>query len=95
MYGYGWRRWAQWPGYAEVPAGYRYIGPCRCGWGPHAFFVDPSGRVVHASALWGSPPAGRSPEDLRKELEALREEKVRLEKRIQELEELEAKKNEI
>lgn len=89
---YGWR--GSWRGawtFPSLPAGYRYIGPCRCGTGPHAFFMDPAGRIVHASALWGVPFTGPIPESLGAELEALREEKARLEKRIQELEELRKK----
>lgn len=74
-----------------TPAGYRYIGPCRCGMGPHAFFMDPRGRIIHASALWRVPSAVPASGDLEAELEALRKEKAYLEKRIQELEELKGK----
>jgi len=89
---YGWRgSWrGAWTG--GVPAGYRYIGPCRCGGGPHAFYVDPAGRIVHASALWRAPFTGPVLKDLEAELETLREEKAYLEKRIEELEELLKKK---
>ncbi|ADG12691.1 conserved hypothetical protein [Methanocaldococcus infernus ME] len=39
MFGRRWRR---------LLRGFRYIGPCRCGFGPHAYYVDDRGRVVHA-----------------------------------------------
>ncbi len=67
------------------PGGYHHIGPCRRGMEPHAFFLDPTGKIVHASRLLRVPFAGT---DLEAELKALREEKVQLEKRIQQLEEL-------
>jgi len=87
MYGYGrgWhRKW--WPGIA-APLGYTYIGPCRCGTGPHAFYQDPSGRIVHGWELyrWVVPPTPTK-EDLKAELEALKGEKKELEKRIEEIE---------
>ncbi len=28
-----------------------YIGPCRCGWGPHAYYRDQEGRIIHASRV--------------------------------------------
>ncbi len=41
---------------------YRYIGPCRCGFGPHAFYEDTeTGKIVHAWEIIGEgapvPPA--------------------------------------
>ncbi len=50
MYGYA-RGWWHERHAAFVPGEYRYLGPCRCGFGPHAFYRDPSGRIVHASQL--------------------------------------------
>ena len=49
-----------------TPQGYRYVGPCRCGLGPNAFYQDAQGRIVHASqVLWSAPPeneeAGKEP----------------------------------
>ncbi|MGQ9622066.1 MAG: hypothetical protein ACUVTO_01250 [Candidatus Caldatribacteriaceae bacterium] len=85
---YGWRGFWRWSSAPAVPSGYRYIVPCRCGTGPHAFFMDPQGRVVHASALWRAPFFTG---DIEAELRAIQEEKARLEKRIQELEELKKK----
>ncbi|MBC7218060.1 MAG: hypothetical protein H5U36_07985 [Candidatus Caldatribacterium sp.] len=85
---YGWRGFWRGSWAKATPSGYRYIGPCRCGTGPHAFFMDPYGRIVHASAFWRAPFfAG----DIEAELRALQEEKAQLEKRIQELEELRKK----
>ena len=31
---------------------FRYVGPCRCGFGPHAFYVDDRGRLVHPWELF-------------------------------------------
>lgn len=86
MFGYG-RRWHWWMPKITQPKGYRYIGPCRCGTGPHAFYQDESGRVIHAWDLyrWGVPPTPTK-EDVKDELEALKQEKLELEKRIEELE---------
>jgi len=37
--------------------GYYYIGPCRSGLGPFAFYMTPDGRIVHAWQVYGlSPP---------------------------------------
>lgn len=82
------RGWYRWQPKVTAPSGYGYIGPCRCGTGPHAFYQDPSGRIVHAWQLyrWGGPPTPTK-EDLKAELEALKEEKAQLEKRIEMLEE--------
>jgi hypothetical protein len=85
MYGYGRRCWHWWWPKVGTPSGYTYIGPCRCGTGPHAFFQDSSGRIVHAWQLyrWGPTP---TKEDMKAEIEVLKEEKAELEKRIEELE---------
>ncbi len=39
---------------AAASRGYTYIGPCRSGIGPWAFYLSPSGRVVHAWQIFGS-----------------------------------------
>lgn len=30
---------------------YKYIGPCRCGFGPRAFYMDEKGNIFHASQI--------------------------------------------
>ncbi len=77
-----------------VPSGYSYIGHCQCGTGPHAYYQAPDGRIVSAGQLchFGFPSAP-SKEDLKTELEALKDEKHQLEKHIADLEKhLEEKK---
>ncbi|WP_456418853.1 hypothetical protein [Methanocaldococcus infernus] len=46
MFGRRWRR------YFPILRGFRYIGPCRCGFGPHAYYVDDRGRIIHAWDLY-------------------------------------------
>jgi len=96
-YGRGLHRGRFWPYTpASVPEEYTYIGPCRCGFGPDAFYRDKSGTVVHASQLLQRDvPQTVSMEDLEVEISQLRVDKVELEKRIKELEEhLEGKERE-
>ncbi len=87
-YGRGLHRGTFWR-YAPVsaPEGHTYIGPCRCGFGPDAFYRDKSGKIVHASQLfhWSIPPT-TSTESLEAEVNQLKVEKEELEKRIKELE---------
>ena len=100
---YGWfaggrgRKWkASWPT-AGKSQGYRYVGPCRCGWGPNAYYQDPSGGIVRASQVhqWGfEPPAPNAHDDIADEIKWLNDEKMELENRIKELEEkLKTKEN--
>lgn len=88
-YGRGLHRGRFWPHTpASVPEGYTYIGPCRCGFGPDAFYRDKSGRIAHVSQLLhGSVPQMVSTEDPEVEISQLRVEKAELERRIKELEE--------
>jgi hypothetical protein len=74
--------------YPGVPSGFRYIGPCRCGGGPHAYYQDAAGRIAHASEVFygGYAPAAPTREDLEYELQALKDEKTALEKRLREVE---------
>ena len=69
-----------------VPESYEYLGPCRCGYGPHAFYRTPAGNITGAPPLYGSPT---KPEEETKYLEeeagALKEELKRIEERIKEL----------
>lgn len=37
---------------APAPAGYRYVGYCRCGYGPNAYYQTPDGRVIPAYQLY-------------------------------------------
>jgi len=87
MYGYGrsWNR-CRWPE-TIIPSGYTYVGPCRCSTGPHAFYQDRNGRLVHGRSLHhGIIPPEPTAEDLKAELEALTKEKQELQKRMEELE---------
>lgn len=34
--------------------GMKYVGPCRCGRGPHAFYRSTKGDLVHVSEIKGS-----------------------------------------
>ncbi|NMG83064.1 MAG: hypothetical protein GIS02_02525 [Methanosarcinales archaeon] len=80
------RRWYDQP--VTAPSGYEYIGPCRCGGGPHAYYQAPGGPVVHASQIFApvqgfTPVPGFTKEDERKMLE---EELAQIKKRLEELE---------
>lgn len=69
----------------EEQKGAVYIGPCRCGFGPHAYYRLSDGRIVHASAV----PAGISEPSMvpTSELDRLREENEELRSRLRALEE--------
>jgi len=93
MFGFGRGRGGRGGGYwwgarpATAPAGYTYVGPCRCGLGPHAYYQDASGRIVPASAAFrGATWAPPAPTPTATELEQLRAEKAELERRLNELE---------
>jgi len=85
-----------WPGYPveyteakDLPKDVTYIGPCRCGYGPHAHYRTADGRIVHASSLpyekdvTPSEP-GQEHEDLQAELERLRNRVKDLETKLSE-----------
>jgi len=84
-FGRGW--WWGFYGY-RTPHGFTYVGPCRCGFGPHAFYVDDRGRLLHASQVygWGAwiPPTPSGTQD---ETQYLKAEKADLEARLKEIEE--------
>ncbi len=96
--GYGMGRGARWwqhgrvywaPGYPaeyaqakDLPGGVAYIGPCRCGFGPHAYYRTAEGAIVHASSV---PYAKESSQSVQPE-EALESEVERLRVRVEELE---------
>jgi hypothetical protein len=86
-------RWWIWR--RAVPAGYDYLGPCRCGFGPNAFYRTHEGKIHQASQLFfpftsriATLPALK-PEDEKKFLEeeakALQEELKRVDERLKEL----------
>ncbi|XRO75033.1 hypothetical protein ACO3TA_06540 [Methanocaldococcus sp. 28A] len=94
--GFGRRFWRYFP-VSSVGGRYRYVGPCRCGLGPHAFYVDEkTGILVHAWDLYrGYVPEyvgmdeRKYLEEIIKELEdekkILEEELERIKKRLDEL----------
>ncbi len=71
-----------------TPRGYRYVGPCRCGFGPNAFYQDSQGRIVHASQVFSSPPATplewSEEETIEEKIERLREQVEELAEKIRE-----------
>lgn len=69
------------------PGGYTYVGPCRCGFGPHAYYQTAQGQIVPAAALFAPPVAPPAPAPGAAELEQLRAEKADLERRLRELDE--------
>jgi hypothetical protein len=88
-------RWWIWRQAFPTPVGYEYVGPCRCGFGPNAFYRTREGRILHASQLFfpftgpmATLPALK-PEDEKKFLEeeakALQEELKRVDERLKEL----------
>ncbi|WP_048056355.1 hypothetical protein [Methanocaldococcus fervens] len=95
-FGRGRRFWRYYP-VERVGGRYRYVGPCRCGLGPHAFYVDEkTGALVHAWDLYRGYPGytydldeKRYLEEVIKELEEekkmLEEELAKIKKRLDEL----------
>jgi hypothetical protein len=70
-----------------VPTGdgpVEYVGPCRCGAGPHAYYRTANGRLVHApnAPQWSEPLQEVS----QFEIDSLRDENRELEERIRQLE---------
>lgn len=89
MHGYGWRSRGNGIGNrpVTVPQGYTYIGPCRCGAGPDAYYQDASGRILHASQVLAmNPDIPISKSATSPEVEKLKQEKAVLEKRVHEFE---------
>ncbi|OGS42949.1 MAG: hypothetical protein A3K76_02200 [Euryarchaeota archaeon RBG_13_57_23] len=61
-----------------------YVGPCRCGHGPHAYYRLADGEVVHAASLpYPKEAEEAEPQPAHDELEA---EVESLRSRVQELE---------
>jgi len=76
-------------GWYPPPEGYTYLGPCRCGFGPHAFWQEKvSGRIFRGFPGWqpGLRFDSRRDEVLQAELNRLKKEKEELEKMILDLE---------
>jgi len=99
MYGFGRGRGGRGGGYwfglgrawptGINPSGYTYIGPCRCGFGPHAFYQDASGRILPAAAVFSGPAPTQpeaTPESTRAEIDELKAEKAEIERRLRDLE---------
>lgn len=97
--GDNWRRsgrgmfWAGYPqGYAPAagaPKDAAYLGPCRCGRGPRAYYRLADGEVVHATGLPYAKETEVAPpetthEGLEAEVERLRGRVQELEKRLKE-----------
>ena len=59
-------------------SGTEYNGPCRCGYGPHAYYRDAAGKVSHASQIPRT--------DVTNELATLKAERDALYRRISEIE---------
>lgn len=77
--------WAQGGGQLPSLQGYDYVGSCRCGFGPNAYYRDAAGQITPASALFGG--AGRfQPAQPTNKIERLTAEKADLERRLRELE---------
>jgi len=85
-----------WPGYPheyvepkDLPKDATYVGPCRCGFGPHAYYRTADSRIVHAaSALYAKDVPSSETEterdELQTELESLRNRVKELENRLRE-----------
>ncbi len=71
---------------------YEYMGPCRCGFGPHAHYITPEGTVVHASQIpVPFPPLHELTEEeeldmLKEDSKMIEEELAQIKTRIEELE---------
>ena len=68
----------------EVSGEAVYVGPCRCGFGPHAYYRTKEGKLFHASALRTEPSVLAEAKGT--ELQQLRRDKEMLEERIRVLE---------
>jgi len=67
-------------------SGCEYVGPCRCGWGPNAYYRVEDGRIVHASSISHVPSEPVVGSDQSK-IENLTTENERLGAKVRELEE--------
>lgn len=83
MSGLGWRGGAseeawRWPSGAH----YEHIGPCRCGFGPHAFWMERSTDHIFRGFPRRARPVRPTVEDLRSELKGRKAGKEALQRRI-------------
>ncbi|AIJ06158.1 hypothetical protein JH146_1316 [Methanocaldococcus bathoardescens] len=95
--GLGRRFWRHFKFPVGVGGRYRYVGPCRCGLGPHAFYVDEkTGALVHAWDIYRGYAPGfvgtdertyleETIKELEEEKKMLEEELARIKKRLDEL----------
>jgi hypothetical protein len=83
MRGGAWDRRDFMPTYIEETDDAAYVGPCRCGLGPRAYYRLRSGSIVHASRVGN---IAQDVADSDSEMEMLTVENRRLEERIEELE---------
>ncbi|MEX2725174.1 MAG: DUF5320 domain-containing protein [Candidatus Freyarchaeota archaeon] len=91
-------RTVQSPPSTMIPAGYRYVGRCRCGYGPNAYYQAPDGSVVPAYQIFGgaalpqkvpstAPNSSIDQEKaLKQRLESLQEEIAEVTNQLEELE---------
>lgn len=64
--------------------GYEYVGPCRCGWGPNAYYRTADGRILHAASVGvDSQDTGSNEQS---EITVLRADNEKLAARVRELE---------
>jgi hypothetical protein len=88
--GFGYRYFAR---FQNVPVldneKYEYVGTCRCGLGPHAYYRDrETGNIVPAVAVYGNVPNESEYEnEIKDRLKYLEEEKKYLEEEIKKLKE--------
>ncbi len=83
-HGYGWRNALN----SWETEDYEYLGPCRCGHGPDAFWRNKkTGRIVRGFPPYFQEKPEGSAEELREELEFFRREKEKIEKRLAQIEE--------
>ncbi|MGI5835479.1 MAG: hypothetical protein ACOX87_03170 [Chloroflexota bacterium] len=69
--------------YSPSIPGYTYVGGCRCGFGPNAYYQNSAGQVVPASNLFYGT---NQPAQPIAEIEQLKAEKAELERRLRDLE---------
>lgn len=67
---------------------YEYVGPCRCGLGPHAYYRDrKTGNIVPPTVVYGYETSENPEIELSNRLKYLEEEKKYLEEEIKKLKE--------